>query len=100
MRLTLISRRSSFIHLLLVAGVIVAGSPSGIYGDCDGLSAAASPEGCCCVGMVGNVDCDYTDGVDIMDLTRLIDFLFISYTPLMNLEEANVYGLPGLISVI
>ncbi len=43
----------------------------------------------CCVGLVGNIDCDPNDQIDIVDLTRLIDYLFISFKPLCCDAEAN-----------
>ncbi len=46
--------------------------------------------GTCCVGTVGNVDADSTGTVDLADLTRLIDHLFISFVPLACAPEANV----------
>lgn len=46
----------------------------------------------CCLGATGNVDCDPEDGVDISDLTALIDNLYISFTPLCCQWEANVDG--------
>ncbi|UCC44789.1 MAG: CRTAC1 family protein, partial [Candidatus Zixiibacteriota bacterium] len=46
----------------------------------------------CCNRMTGNVDYDPGDIVDIGDLTALIDFLFISYTEPVCMEEANVDG--------
>ncbi len=45
-----------------------------------------------CVGTVGNVDCDAIEGVDIGDLTTLIDNLFITFTPLCASGEANCDG--------
>jgi len=44
----------------------------------------------CCVGPTGNVDCDPGNNVDLSDLTRLIDYLFISFDPLCCFEEADV----------
>jgi hypothetical protein len=41
----------------------------------------------CCIGTVGNIDC--IGGVDIADLTRLVDFLFISFDELCCMKEAN-----------
>ncbi|UCC45447.1 MAG: M28 family peptidase, partial [Candidatus Zixiibacteriota bacterium] len=55
--------------------------------DQDGVGDA-----CCCVGLAGNVDGDPNDLCDVGDLTRLIDFLFISYQPLGCMAEANVDG--------
>ena len=46
----------------------------------------------CCFGLTGNVDCDALDGVDISDLSRLIDYLYISFSPLCCTQEANVDG--------
>ncbi|MBI5265912.1 MAG: hypothetical protein HY851_01650 [candidate division Zixibacteria bacterium] len=46
----------------------------------------------CCAGVVGNVDCDPSDQVDISDLSALIDHLFISLKPLCCLGEANIDG--------
>jgi hypothetical protein len=46
----------------------------------------------CCVGSTGNVDFDPMDGVDIADLTVLVDHLFISFQPLACPGEANIDG--------
>ncbi|UCC45729.1 MAG: VCBS repeat-containing protein [Candidatus Zixiibacteriota bacterium] len=46
----------------------------------------------CCIDTTGNVDYDVLDICDIGDLTTLIDFLFISYTPPVCMDEANVNG--------
>ncbi len=46
----------------------------------------------CCVANAGNVDCDPGDGVDISDLSRMIDFLYISFAPLCCKAEANTDG--------
>jgi aminopeptidase YwaD len=46
----------------------------------------------CCAGLTGNVDCDLANGVDISDLSALIDNLYISYTALCCAKEANVDG--------
>ena len=35
----------------------------------------------CCMWLTGNVDGDQDDTVDLGDLTKLIDYLFISYEP-------------------
>ncbi len=50
----------------------------------------------CCIGTTGNVDCDPLDGVDIGDLTTLIDNLFITFTPLCCEAEANCDGAGGV----
>ncbi len=49
-------------------------------------------DACCCLSSVGNVDCDASDGVDIGDLTTLIDNLFITFTPLCCAVESNCDG--------
>jgi hypothetical protein len=54
-----------------------------------------APQGCC-IGTTGNIDCDPGDGVDISDLSALIDNLYISLAPLCCVEEANVDGQPGI----
>lgn len=46
----------------------------------------------CCVGLTGNVDCDPLALTDIADLTRLIDYLYISFEPLCCKGEANIDG--------
>jgi N-acetylmuramoyl-L-alanine amidase len=55
--------------------------------DKDGVGDA-----CCCVGMTGNVDNDPAQSVDISDLSRLIDYAFVSFNPVACLNEANVDG--------
>ncbi len=65
--------------------------------DSDGDGAG---DACDCVGLRGNVDCDTEELVDVSDLTRLIDYLFISYAPLCCTEEANIDGdVEGLIDI-
>lgn len=46
----------------------------------------------CCTGTTGNVDGDPFESVDVTDLTALIDFLYITYTPPPCYDEANVDG--------
>lgn len=43
----------------------------------------------CCIGDVGNVDCSEQEVPDISDITRLIDYLYISHTPLCCPSEAD-----------
>ncbi len=50
----------------------------------------------CCIGVTGNVDCDGSQGVDISDLSTLIDHLYISFVPLCCPQEANCDGQPGI----
>lgn len=52
-------------------------------------------DACCCVGLAGNIDCDINNGTDISDLSALIDFLYISFSPLCCAKAANVDGETG-----
>lgn len=51
---------------------------------------------CCWVnslnGRTGNIDSDPAKGIDISDVTKLIDFLFISLTPPDCIASANTDG--------
>jgi len=49
----------------------------------------------CCYGMTGNTDCSANEEPDISDITRLIDFLYISHDELCCLEEADVNASGG-----
>lgn len=56
--------------------------------------------GACCTsnsidGRTGNVDMDPGKGVDIGDLSALIDFLYISFTPPPCMNSANIDGDAG-----
>ncbi len=53
-------------------------------------------DACCCIGSTGNIDCDSGNGVDISDLSALIDNLYITFAPLCCPKEANVDGQPGI----
>lgn len=44
----------------------------------------------CCIGMRGNVDCSDGDGVDIGDLTDMINYLFIDFHTLCCVDEADL----------
>ena len=46
----------------------------------------------CCVGTVGNVDCDGNDDVSLADLTFLIDHLFVTFGELCCESEADLNG--------
>ncbi len=48
--------------------------------------------GSCCIGTIGNVNCDLDDMADIGDLTSLIEYLFITYAPLCCTDESNIDG--------
>ncbi|MBN1213209.1 MAG: hypothetical protein JXA92_11600 [candidate division Zixibacteria bacterium] len=43
----------------------------------------------CCEGFTGNVDCSDIENPDISDITRLIDYLYLSHNPLCCPEEAD-----------
>lgn len=49
----------------------------------------------CCTGITGNVNCSEPDDPDISDITRLIDFLYLSREPLCCVEEADVNASGG-----
>ncbi len=49
----------------------------------------------CCEGEVGNVNCDPGGNVNIADVQTLIDFLYVSFTPLCCLAEADINGSGG-----
>ena len=49
----------------------------------------------CCTGTVGNVNCSEEEQPDITDITRLIDFLYLSHAELCCLEEADANSSGG-----
>lgn len=50
----------------------------------------------CCEGLSGNVDCDPAGGCDISDLATLIDYMYITFTPLCCTATANIDGQAGI----
>lgn len=64
-----------------------------VDGNTNSGNCGATP---CCSGQAGNVDCDPAGLVDISDLARLIDYLYISFQPLCCTKEANTDGDPGV----
>jgi hypothetical protein len=76
--------------LLLIVCVVSVAPVEGV--DRADINCAADVAGCCCRGMRGNVDCDFNDEIDIVDLTMLIDHLFITLAPLPSVDEANIDG--------
>ncbi|MBN1213266.1 MAG: hypothetical protein JXA92_11895, partial [candidate division Zixibacteria bacterium] len=49
-------------------------------------------DACCCVGLAGNVDCSESETPDISDITRLIDYLYVSHNSLCCPNEADANG--------
>lgn len=78
---------------------------NGRLDECDidlGFSADVNldgrPDECpsvCCVGATGNVDGDAGDIVNLTDLTKLINHLFVTFAPLVCPAEANTNGDAG-----
>lgn len=46
----------------------------------------------CCSGLRGNIDCDAQGNVDISDITRLIDYAYLSLNPLCCSSAADLDG--------
>ena len=70
-------------------------NPDQADSDGDGVGNA-----CCCINLTGNIDNDPEDLVDLGDLTKLIDYLFISFTEPDCILEANTDGdLEGLVDL-
>jgi len=80
-----LSEYSGVVQIMFRLGTDGAATEEGWY--IDDLEVTT---GGCCIGLRGNVDCDSDDLTDLSDLTRLIDYLFLSFEPLCCLEEANV----------
>jgi len=49
----------------------------------------------CCIGFTGNANCSADENPDISDITRLIDYLYLSHAPLCCLEEADANASGG-----
>jgi hypothetical protein len=43
-------------------------------------------------GYTGNVDCSIDGGIDLSDINRLIDYAYLSHTPLCCMRNGNVDG--------
>ena len=50
---------------------------------------------CCKFGFTGNISYDPEGTVDVSDLTRLVNFLFVTFEPLECEDEANTNGDPN-----
>ncbi|MBN1212774.1 MAG: SBBP repeat-containing protein [candidate division Zixibacteria bacterium] len=72
----------------------------GIYDDIDNCVDDPNPgqedangdgvgDACCCIGDRGNVNCSEQQQPDISDITRLIDYLYLSHAPLCCPPEAD-----------
>jgi hypothetical protein len=66
-----------------------------ICGRTTSLSPFVVVFGICCVDYTGNVDCSEVEEPDISDITRLIDYLYISHEVLCCPEEADADGSGG-----
>ena len=77
------------------ASVILTDSVSG-FKFSDYITYFRVPSTSCCIGFTGNIDCDPEQECDISDLSALIDYLYITFTPLCCTEEANTDGQPGI----
>lgn len=73
---------------------VTANSPCRAINNPCGIDIGAYSAGCftCCAGFPGNVDCDPKNQIDIADLTRMIDFLYVSFSPLCCFDGANMDG--------
>jgi len=54
---------------------------------------------CCCIEITGNVNCSEQEIPDVADIARLIDFLYLSKTPLCCPLESDCNGGGGTIDV-
>ncbi|MDD5425354.1 MAG: hypothetical protein PHN52_02545 [candidate division Zixibacteria bacterium] len=59
------------------------------------FNSHVSPRCSCCVGYTGNIDCSESEAPDISDISRLIDFLYLSHLPLCCKEETDTDGSGG-----
>lgn len=66
-------------------------NPDQLDSDLDGRGDACD----CCQGFAGNADCSESDVPDIADITRIIDYLYLSHLELCCPEEADVNGSGG-----
>jgi len=64
------------------------GGPPPVYCTC----LAPDTVNACCYGTVGNTNCSHDEQPDISDITRLIDYLYISHDPLCCPPEADANG--------
>lgn len=71
-------------------GILHDLNQNGLPDECEGIF--------CCVGTTGNIDCDPAEGVDISDLSALVDHLYVSFAPLCCEAEANT-DLAGSIDI-
>ncbi|MBN1212789.1 MAG: SBBP repeat-containing protein [candidate division Zixibacteria bacterium] len=66
-----------------------------ICGRTTSLSPFVVAFGICCVDYTGNANCSMEEEPDISDITRLIDYLYISHVELCCPEEADANGSGG-----
>ncbi len=90
-----LSGYSGVVQIMFRFGSDAAATAEGWYVD----DIVVAPGGCC-QGTTGNIDGDPEDLVDLSDLTKLIDYLFISFAEPSCLAEANTDGDPeGLVDL-
>ena len=80
-------------YTLLAGSPCLAGPGNPCFSNIGAYGSGSCTPSSCCVDTRGNVDCDSGQGVDISDLSRLIDNLYISLEPLCCVDEANIDGI-------
>ncbi|MDX9857452.1 MAG: VCBS repeat-containing protein [candidate division Zixibacteria bacterium] len=68
------------------------GDDDAVVGEGNGGLNYWSRDGSCCSGTAGNVDADSSGAVEIADIVRLVDWLFLGGSDLSCLPAANVDG--------
>ena len=85
-----LSAYSGVVQLMFRFGTDASVTQEGWYVDDIQISSAG-----CCLGTTGNADCSEDEVPDIADITRLIDYLYLSHSALCCLEEGDADGSGG-----